>query len=101
MGFQKYDNDKSGQIEKREFQDLLRELLHSRDPHDISKDRLDRFWADADHDKSSSINFSEFLVWYMRYRLLHPNQTLTTLHRWSQDTSFEHATHVADARWRI
>merc|ERR1712190_21258 len=59
--YEKFDQDRSGDIDRCEFQELIRVLLRSRDVYDMPKERLDRFWCDVDADKDGTINFSEFL----------------------------------------
>ena len=62
--FDKYDEDKSGEIEKDEFKTLFLRLLGVKDPFDFPQKRLDTYWEYVDIDKSGAINFEEFLVWY-------------------------------------
>jgi len=79
--YAKFDWDRSGDISKREFQDLLRVLLKSRSRDDISRERLDHFWNDADSDQSGSINFEEFLIWYRRYFNTGDDDLASTVYR--------------------
>lgn len=64
--FGKFDEDKSGQIEKAEFQDLVCTLMRTKDRTNIPQKRLDALWKDADTDGGGSLNFAEFLLWYKK-----------------------------------
>jgi len=65
--FKRFDTDSSGFIEKEEFKNLVMTLMNSKDKYDMPKDRLIRFWKEADTNKDGSISFVEFLLWYTKY----------------------------------
>merc|ERR1712107_8611 len=62
----KFDGDKSGQIEKGEFQRLVCVLLRAKEDFEIPAARLDRLWIEADSDGGGTLSFEEFLLWYMK-----------------------------------
>lgn len=54
------------EVDKNAFQDLLRQLLapKSRDPFDLPRERLDRFWLEAEKDRNGLVTFPSFVSWY-------------------------------------
>ena len=74
--FDQYDKDGSGVIEYAEFYEMLATLLHSRNPEDLSRDRVTRFWTEIDQDQSGEVEFPEFCSWYLKY--FRPDNDSTT-----------------------
>lgn len=64
--FDMFDEDKSGEIEKDEFKEILRILLGVKEKHDFPERRLDEFWRSANTDQMGGVDFPEFLVWYFQ-----------------------------------
>eukprot|EP00747_Dinoflagellata_sp_TGD_P099403 gnl/TRDRNA2_/TRDRNA2_167729_c3_seq1.p1 gnl/TRDRNA2_/TRDRNA2_167729_c3~~gnl/TRDRNA2_/TRDRNA2_167729_c3_seq1.p1 ORF type:complete len:782 (-),score=109.05 gnl/TRDRNA2_/TRDRNA2_167729_c3_seq1:183-2528(-) len=62
--FDRFDNDKSGQIDEEEFRNVLLVLMHVKNPADVSDKKLKRYWREVDTDRSNEISFEEFLLWY-------------------------------------
>jgi Ca2+-binding EF-hand superfamily protein len=62
--FDRFDRDGSGQIEENEFKNCLITLMRVSNPEDVSELALRRYWREVDVDRSGSISFSEFVVWY-------------------------------------
>lgn len=65
--FDRFDEDNSGMIDKREFKGVLLLLLKAKHSSDLPPDRLERYWKEVDVDHSGAIEFEEFLLWYMKY----------------------------------
>jgi len=65
--FDAFDEDGSGGIELDEFEKLLRTLIKIPEHLEIPANRVRQFWADVDMDKSGSVSFEEFLVFYLKY----------------------------------
>jgi Ca2+-binding EF-hand superfamily protein len=65
--FDRFDEDSSGVIDKEEFKCVLLMLLKAKDASDLPPDRLERYWKEVDEDHSGSIEFEEFLLWYLKY----------------------------------
>jgi len=65
--FQLFDEDESGEIEFPEFEKLLYKLLKIPKDADLPATRLQHFWKQIDIDGSGSVDFAEFLQWYMKY----------------------------------
>lgn len=64
--FDKFDTDGSGTIDEFEFGNVIATLEKVPNGLDISKPQLRRLWREVDTDFNREINFTEFLVWYMR-----------------------------------
>jgi len=64
--FDEFDTDKSGVIEQEEFFNVIMKLMKVKNPRDVSKKKLERYWAEADTDHSGEITFEEYLLWYTR-----------------------------------
>eukprot|EP00931_Biecheleriopsis_adriatica_P030059 TRINITY_DN17741_c0_g1_i1.p1 TRINITY_DN17741_c0_g1~~TRINITY_DN17741_c0_g1_i1.p1 ORF type:complete len:350 (+),score=51.30 TRINITY_DN17741_c0_g1_i1:95-1144(+) len=62
--FGKYDADRSGVIDYKEFEPMIMDLMGA-GQGDVHKDRLQSFWRELDTDGSGGIDFMEFLIWYM------------------------------------
>jgi hypothetical protein len=65
--FQFVDEDESGEIEFPEFEKLLYKLLKVPKEADLPATRLQHFWKQIDIDGSGSVDFAEFLQWYIKY----------------------------------
>merc|ERR1712224_904628 len=65
--FQLFDEDESGEIEFDEFEKLLYKLLKVPKEAELPATRLQHFWKQIDIDGSGSVDFAEFLQWYMKY----------------------------------
>lgn len=65
--FQKYDLDKSGQIEFMEFEAMIKSLIGVSQTTDLPKERLQRFWYEMDTDGNGIVDFNEFTQWYIKY----------------------------------
>eukprot|EP00929_Paragymnodinium_shiwhaense_P022987 TRINITY_DN14505_c1_g1_i1.p1 TRINITY_DN14505_c1_g1~~TRINITY_DN14505_c1_g1_i1.p1 ORF type:complete len:733 (+),score=175.52 TRINITY_DN14505_c1_g1_i1:107-2305(+) len=63
------DGDKTGLIEKREFETLMMQLHGVEDISQIPHSRMRFFWQQADRDGSGDITFEEFLLWFHTYFL--------------------------------
>eukprot|EP00927_Polykrikos_kofoidii_P047667 TRINITY_DN41936_c0_g1_i1.p1 TRINITY_DN41936_c0_g1~~TRINITY_DN41936_c0_g1_i1.p1 ORF type:complete len:760 (+),score=159.20 TRINITY_DN41936_c0_g1_i1:154-2433(+) len=62
--FDRFDEDKSNEIDEHEFKKVLFVLMHVKDPSHVSPQKLQRYWREVDLDGSGSISFEEFMVWY-------------------------------------
>lgn len=62
--FDFYDDDGSGEMEAEEFFQLLYVLTAGVEMTD--KKRME-YWMQLDQDKSGSVTFDEFLLWYWRF----------------------------------
>jgi len=65
--FQFVDEDESGEIEFPEFEKLLYKLLKVPKEAELPATRLQHFWKQIDIDGSGSVDFAEFLQWYLKY----------------------------------
>jgi Ca2+-binding EF-hand superfamily protein len=65
--FERFDEDRSGVIEKSEFKRLLVALLKGKSLSDMPEKRLDRYWNEIDVDQSGTVTLDEFVLWYMKY----------------------------------
>lgn len=64
--FDEFDIDGSGNIENEEFFNVIMKLMNVKNPSDVSKKRLQRYWAEVDTDRSGEVTFEEFFLWYTR-----------------------------------
>lgn len=62
--FDKFDEDKSGFIEWREFKAVLCDILEVKEALDISDSMLRRYWVEADSSKEHKLSFDTFVGWY-------------------------------------
>jgi len=62
-----FDEDGSGLIEFREFEKLLYKLMKIPRGQELPANRLKHFWKEIDIDGSGSVDFDEFLQWYIKY----------------------------------
>lgn len=62
--FRACDTDGSGYIEWDEFRQVVCSMLKVKESTDISEARLQRYWKEADHQKTGRLDFEQFLVWY-------------------------------------
>lgn len=65
--FQRFDSDKSGNIERGEFEEMLRTMLGSTDNYDLPKERLDRYWKEIDQNDDGTLCFQEFLLFFTKH----------------------------------
>lgn len=65
--FDKFDTDSSGEIDEREFKQLLNALLKVPSHVDLPDNRVRSFWKEIDADNSGTVDFEEFFAWYRRY----------------------------------
>jgi len=65
--FDQFDLDKSGEIESREFEQMMKIILGMADEKLIPGDRLHRFWTEVDRNASGGVDFEEFVQWYVKY----------------------------------
>ncbi|CAE7675430.1 unnamed protein product [Symbiodinium sp. KB8] len=65
--FQKFDLDKSGEIEFVEFEAMIKSLIGVSQTTDLPKERLQRFWKEMDTDGNGIVDFGEFAQWYIKY----------------------------------
>jgi len=66
--FSKLDDDKSGQLEYEEFEQLMvKSLAPGPNSPGLPKKVLERFWMDIDADGSGGVSFPEFAEWYLKF----------------------------------
>ncbi|CAE8650746.1 unnamed protein product [Polarella glacialis] len=65
--FNEFDIDRSGAIEKNEFEALVRKCAKVRANVEIPSSRFQQLWKDCDLDGSGEVTFEEFLMFYRRY----------------------------------
>lgn len=65
--FDKYDGDKSGEIEADEFEALMRDVFNIDQHLLVPPERLQRLWKELDRDGNGSVDFIEFADWYCKY----------------------------------
>eukprot|EP00928_Gymnodinium_smaydae_P017421 TRINITY_DN16656_c0_g2_i3.p1 TRINITY_DN16656_c0_g2~~TRINITY_DN16656_c0_g2_i3.p1 ORF type:complete len:435 (+),score=73.83 TRINITY_DN16656_c0_g2_i3:81-1385(+) len=65
--FDKWDADRSGEIDQDEFRAMLHAVLKCRNSGDLSESRVQRFWKEIDVDGNGMVDFGEFVVWYLKY----------------------------------
>lgn len=62
-----FDTDQSGNIDREEFSKVMHTLLKVNDESHMSERMIDRYWHEVDKDFSGSVEFEEFLQWYIQY----------------------------------
>ncbi|OLQ09299.1 putative calcium-binding protein CML13 [Symbiodinium microadriaticum] len=65
--FDRYDLNNNGVIEFNEFKHIITDLLKVPPGLDLPHERLMSMWRSADKDGSGSIDFDEFVAFYMKY----------------------------------
>lgn len=65
--FDKYDVDRSGEIECFEFEALMRDIFNIDRNLSVQPERLQRLWKELDRDGDGSVDFIEFSDWYCKY----------------------------------
>mmetsp|Transcript_9363 Transcript_9363/g.16585 ORF Transcript_9363/g.16585 Transcript_9363/m.16585 type:complete len:370 (+) Transcript_9363:23-1132(+) len=65
--FEKFDIDKSGELEYPEFEGMMRQLLGVSNGLDLPKERMSRFWKEMDSNANGVVDFEEFTEWYLKY----------------------------------
>mmetsp|Transcript_14961 Transcript_14961/g.34085 ORF Transcript_14961/g.34085 Transcript_14961/m.34085 type:complete len:640 (-) Transcript_14961:185-2104(-) len=65
LDFDKQDSDGSGFIDMSEFKDILYKILRVPGGVELPDSRVHYFWKEVDRDGSGSINFDEFVRWWM------------------------------------
>eukprot|EP00928_Gymnodinium_smaydae_P043325 TRINITY_DN29052_c0_g2_i1.p1 TRINITY_DN29052_c0_g2~~TRINITY_DN29052_c0_g2_i1.p1 ORF type:complete len:611 (-),score=138.48 TRINITY_DN29052_c0_g2_i1:61-1764(-) len=63
--FNSFDDDGSGEIEEEEFRKIIIKLMKVKNESDLSTKRLERYWREIDRDGGGSVDFPEFLRWYL------------------------------------
>lgn len=63
--FETFDEDSDGHLNYFEFCDLLHKLLGGREA--LPEQRCSAFWREIDVNKDESVDFGEFMSWYLRY----------------------------------
>jgi len=74
--FDAFDLDKSGIIDHDEFEQMIYSLLGCSSWSDLPRNRLQRFWIEADQDRDGVLDFEEFTHWYMKYFASADSQSL-------------------------
>eukprot|EP00440_Ansanella_granifera_P029683 gb/GFBE01032242.1/.p1 GENE.gb/GFBE01032242.1/~~gb/GFBE01032242.1/.p1 ORF type:complete len:311 (+),score=58.87 gb/GFBE01032242.1/:1-933(+) len=69
MEFNRADCDKSGLIEYEEFEQLTLDLWKAH-KEDVPRSRLEKSWRETDIDRNGTVDFSEFVAWYLKYHQL-------------------------------
>lgn len=64
--FDRFDEDRSNQIDKDEFKSVIAQLLGLKDSKDMPSDRFERYWVEAGGG-DGNISFDEFVPWYFKY----------------------------------
>eukprot|EP00931_Biecheleriopsis_adriatica_P096924 TRINITY_DN7065_c0_g2_i1.p1 TRINITY_DN7065_c0_g2~~TRINITY_DN7065_c0_g2_i1.p1 ORF type:complete len:419 (+),score=92.33 TRINITY_DN7065_c0_g2_i1:52-1308(+) len=65
--FDRYDKDSSGLIDLEEFQSLLTDLLKVPSNAELPQERVMKMWRAADIDGNGSVDFAEFVRFYMQF----------------------------------
>lgn len=65
--FDKFDTDRSGQIDPDEFRHLLGVLLKCPAGMEIPENRVEHLWKDCDADQSGLVDLEEFIAFYIKY----------------------------------
>jgi len=65
--FDRFDNLHEGVLDEKRFRLVLFQLLDVRNPSDISAKKMQRYWREVDRDRSGSVAFQEFLLWYLTF----------------------------------
>lgn len=65
--FHRHDANGDGRISRMEFAEVMCTMMKAKDPGDIPRERLDRFWKEADVHSHGSIGFEDFLAWVRKY----------------------------------
>ncbi|CAE8587783.1 unnamed protein product [Polarella glacialis] len=69
--FDRFDTDKSGELEYEEFQNMLKIILGVNSTAEIPKHRVHRFWTEIDSNGNGVVDFEEFTAWYAKYFSTH------------------------------
>lgn len=65
--FNRFDADGTGNIDEVEFRSALHALMNLKNPNDMSLKKMQRYWLEVDTDRSGTIEFDEFLLWYFNF----------------------------------
>lgn len=65
--FDKFDTSGDGGIDYEEFKELLFMLLGVKDKTALPESRMATFWRELDADHSGSVDFHEFIPWYLGF----------------------------------
>jgi len=65
--FDKFDVDKSGEIDKDEFVSVICSLMNAVDTSQVSHSMLNRYWKEADRNNDGGLDLPEFMVWYYNH----------------------------------
>lgn len=64
--FDRYDLNSNGVIEFSEFKNIISDLLKIPTGLDLPQERVMSMWRNADKDGSGSIDFEEFVAFYVK-----------------------------------
>jgi hypothetical protein len=64
--FDSFDLNRSGKIDREEFQVMLMCVFKAKTVDDVPSERANRFWMEIKQDASLTISFPEFCSWYIR-----------------------------------
>merc|ERR1719498_1499542 len=65
--YDSFDTSGAGYLDREEFGQVLYALLKDGSVDHISEKAIDRYWQEVDKNFNGSIDFEEFLQWYMMY----------------------------------
>eukprot|EP00747_Dinoflagellata_sp_TGD_P147643 gnl/TRDRNA2_/TRDRNA2_176838_c0_seq10.p1 gnl/TRDRNA2_/TRDRNA2_176838_c0~~gnl/TRDRNA2_/TRDRNA2_176838_c0_seq10.p1 ORF type:complete len:368 (-),score=42.60 gnl/TRDRNA2_/TRDRNA2_176838_c0_seq10:757-1809(-) len=71
-----YDTDRSNLIDKRKFKAMLRAVLKHKSTDKLDPQVVQRTWKDADKDGTGSIDFEEYVDWFLTYFDVHTDDPL-------------------------
>eukprot|EP00747_Dinoflagellata_sp_TGD_P147653 gnl/TRDRNA2_/TRDRNA2_176838_c0_seq9.p1 gnl/TRDRNA2_/TRDRNA2_176838_c0~~gnl/TRDRNA2_/TRDRNA2_176838_c0_seq9.p1 ORF type:complete len:372 (-),score=38.06 gnl/TRDRNA2_/TRDRNA2_176838_c0_seq9:676-1734(-) len=71
-----YDTDRSNLIDKHEFKAMLRVVLKIESTDKLDPKVVQRTWKDADKDGTGSIDFEEYVDWFLTYFDVHTDDPL-------------------------
>eukprot|EP00933_Yihiella_yeosuensis_P061245 TRINITY_DN64049_c0_g1_i1.p1 TRINITY_DN64049_c0_g1~~TRINITY_DN64049_c0_g1_i1.p1 ORF type:complete len:203 (-),score=37.67 TRINITY_DN64049_c0_g1_i1:100-708(-) len=60
--YNSFDQNGSGEIDETEFKNVVCSLMNAR-PEDVSPQKLQRYWREADRDGGGTLDFDEFVEW--------------------------------------
>lgn len=69
--FDKFDTNKSGQIDPHEFAELLQILMKIPKGHSLPQTRIDHFWKECDLTCNGTVDLFEFVTFYVKHFDIH------------------------------
>lgn len=93
--FHSFDTDRSGEIEKDEFKDLVMHTMKVRDQYDLPDRRLEEFWRNVDTDGSGTISLEEFVTFMRDFfgrgktHVLSPRERMDRNQDWNKSKAAE------------